>query len=202
MANGIAADWSLVLSHWSFQRSWLMEHNPYAVGQDIEPGSTGFPGPKFEASVRTVQIIALALIMGVVTFLGGVLVATASRIDDSPEMITKIAAGFAFLMLVNYFVIPPIIIKAQLKQAIAAGMNQKQDDEKIQKCCGIYQTQLIVGFALLEGAAFFNLVAMMLEHCVASIIVVTLLLLLMAAKFPTRDKVSFWVQDKLRELQL
>ena len=139
-----------------------MEHNPYAVGQDIEPGSTGFPGPKFEASVRTVQIIALALIMGVVTFLGGVLVATASRIDDSPEMITKIAAGFAFLMLVNYFVIPPIIIKAQLKQAIAAGMNQKQDDEKIQKCCGIYQTQLIVGFALLEGAAFFNLVAMML----------------------------------------
>ena len=179
-----------------------MEHNPYAVGQDIEPGSTGFPGPKFEASVRTVQIIALALIMGVVTFLGGVLVATASRIDDSPEMITKIAAGFAFLMLVNYFVIPPIIIKAQLKQAIAAGMNQKQDDEKIQKCCGIYQTQLIVGFALLEGAAFFNLVAMMLEHCVASIIVVTLLLLLMAAKFPTRDKVSFWVQDKLRELQL
>ena len=179
-----------------------MEHNPYSVGQENDSTTAGLPGPKFDASVRTVQIIALALIMGVVIFLGVVLVATASRIDDSPEMITKIAAGFAFLMLVNHFVIPPIIVKAQLKQAIAAGLNQKQDDDKIQECCGVYQTQLIVGFALLEGAAFFNLVALMLEHCVASIIVVTLLLLLMVAKFPTRDKVSFWVQDKLRELQL
>ncbi len=25
---------------------------------------------------------------------------------------------------------------------------------------------------------------------------------LMTAKFPTRDKVSFWIEDKLRELQL
>ena len=202
MANGIAADWSSVLSHWSFQRSWLMEHNPYSVGQEIDSTTAGLPGPKFEASVRTMQVIALALMMGVLVFLGVVLVVTSGRIDDSPEMITKIAAGFALLMLMNHFVIPPIILKAQLERAIAAGLQQKPYAERTQECCGAYQTQLIAGFALLEGAAFFNLVAMMLEHCVASIVVVTLLLLLMAAKFPTRDKVSFWVQDKLRELQL
>ena len=179
-----------------------MEHNPYSVGQEIDSTKTGLPGAMFDASLRGMQIIAGALMMGVLMFLGVVLVATAGKFDGQPEMITMIASGFAFLMLVNHFVIPPIIIKAQLKQAIAAGMHQRPDEERIQECCGIYQTQMIVGFALLEGAAFFNLVAMMVEHCAASIAVVTLLLLLMVAKFPTRDKVSFWVQDKLRELQL
>lgn len=179
-----------------------MEHNPYSVGQEILSITTGLQGPKFEGSVRAMQIIAAALIMGVLMFLGVVLVVTAGKLDGQPEMITMIAAGFAFLMLVNHFVIPPIIGKAQLKQALAAGMNQKQDDERIQEYCGVYQTQMIVGFALLEGAAFFNLVAMMMEHCAASIAVVALLLLVMVAKFPTRDKVSFWVQDKMREVQL
>ncbi len=179
-----------------------MEHNPYSVGQEIDSTTAGLPGPKFEASVRTMQIIALALIMGVVMFLGVVLVARAGKFDGEPNTMNFIAAGFTFLMLVNHFVIPPIIIKTQLKQAIAAGMNQQQDHEKILTCCGVYQTQLIVGFAFLEGAAFSNLVAMMVEHSALLIAVVTLLLLLMVAKFPTRDKVKFWVQDKLRELQL
>lgn len=179
-----------------------MEHNPYAVGQEIDPGSTGFPGPKFETAVRGMQIIAVALMMGVLVFLGVVLVTTAGRIDDSPEMITMIAAGFALLMCANYFVIPPIIVRAQLKKPTPVGLHLKTEEEKVQWCCGIYQTQMIIGFALLEGAAFFNLVAMLLDHCVASIALVTLLLLLMVATFPTRDKVSFWVQDKLRELQL
>lgn len=179
-----------------------MDHNPYSIGQEINSTTTGLQGSKFEASVRTMQIIAAALMLGVLMFLGVVLVVTQGKLDGHPEMITLIAAGFAFLMIVNHFVIPSIILKAQLKQAIAAGMNQKQDDERIQQFCGVYLTQLIVGFALLEGAAFFNLVAMLVEHCAASIAVVTLLLLLMVAKFPTRDRVSWWVQDKLRELRL
>ena len=189
-----------------------MDYNPYSVGGEINPTTTGLPGATFATSVRTMQIIATsvrtmqiiaaALMMGVLMFLGVVLITTAGKFDGNPEFITIIAAGFAFLMLVNHFVIPPIIIRAQLKQAVAAGMHQKQDDEKILECCGVYQTQLIVGFALLGRAAFFNLVAMMVEHCAGSIAVVTLLLLLMAAKFPTRDKVSYWIQDKLRERQL
>lgn len=179
-----------------------MEHNPYSVGQEVDSPATGLQGSKFGASVRRMQIIAAALMMGVLMFLGVVLVTTAGRLDGQPEMVTMIAAGFAFLMLANHFVIPPIMAKAQLKQAIGSGIHQKSDEEKIQGYCEIYQTQLIVGFALLEGAAFFNLVAMMAEHCVASIVIVAVLLLLMVAKFPTRDKVTFWVENKLRELQL
>ena len=99
-----------------------MEYNPYSVGKEIDSATTGLQGPKFEASVRTMQIIAAALMMGVLMFLGVVLVTTAGRIDGQPEMITIIAAGFAFLMLVNHFVIPSIMVKAQLKQAVGSGI--------------------------------------------------------------------------------
>ena len=86
------------------------------------------------------QLIAAALIMGVLMFLGVVLVAPAGKFDGEPDTMTFIAAGFTFLMLVSHFVIPPIILKTQLKLAIAAEMNQKPDDEKTLECCGVYQT--------------------------------------------------------------
>ncbi|MDA1231649.1 MAG: hypothetical protein O2856_12820 [Planctomycetota bacterium] len=179
-----------------------MNQNPYSVGNNLDPQNNNLQTANLEGSIRGMQIITGALMTGVLVFSGVVFVTTEGRIDGPPEMITMIAAGFAFLMLVNHFVIPPIIVKAQLKELVAAELHQKTDEERVPRCCGVYQTQMIIGFALLEGAAFFNLVAMMMEHCVASIVVVTLLVLLMMAKFPTRETVSFWVQDKLRELQI
>ena len=53
---------------------------------------------------------------------------------------------------------------------------------------------------MLEAAAFFNLVAMLVEKNGLNLIVVVVLLSLMLMKFPTRTKVSWWVQDRLTEL--
>jgi hypothetical protein len=61
---------------------------------------------------------------------------------------------------------------------------------------------LIVTLALLEGAAFFNLISVMIEHHVISLIAAIALLGLMAVRFPSRTKVSWWVQDRLRDLQV
>ena len=179
-----------------------MEHNPYSVGQEIDSTAAGLPGPKFEASVRTMQIIALALVMGVLLFLGLVLFTTQGNLNGKPGVLTMIGTGIGLVMVVNQFVIPGMIVKSQLKQAATPGSRQIDDAEKGAWLLGIYQTQLIVGLALLEGAAFLNLVTMMLERCLGTLGVVGLLLGLMLKKFPTRDKVSFWVQDKLRELNM
>ncbi len=179
-----------------------MNHNPYSVGDDLNNSATELQAPKFEAAVRGMQIIAVALMMGVLMFLGVVLVLTQGDISGKPETLTMMAAGFGFLMIVLHFVIPAISFRNQLRQAVAEGLAQKSDDERTQRVVGIYQATLIVGLALLEGAAFFNLIAMMAEHCVASLGVVTLLVCLMLVKFPTRSKVSWWVEDKLRELQV
>lgn len=179
-----------------------MDHNPYSVGEQQTNGDADFQGLKLGASVRTMQIIAVALIMGVLTFLLVVLLVTKGDIGgmQNAGLMTMIAAGFGFLMIVNHFVIPPIVTGTQLKQA-AAEFSQQQEQVRGQQLYGIYQTQLIIGMALLEGAAFFNLIAMMLEKSVASLGVVILLLCLMLVKFPTHTKVSWWVQDNLREME-
>ena len=179
-----------------------MDHNPYSVGEELDKSTTARKGQTPEALVRTMQIVAAALMLGVLVFLGIVLVITQGDVSGKPELMTMMAAGFGALMIVSHFVIPAISVKLHLRQAAAELTAKKTDDDKRVRMYGIYQAQLTIGFALLEGAAFFNLIAMSAENSVVSLGVVILLLGLMAVKFPTRDKVSFWVENKLRELQL
>jgi hypothetical protein len=53
-----------------------------------------------------------------------------------------------------------------------------------------YQSALIIRSALLEGAAFFCLVAYMLEHNALSLAGAGMMLLFMLFGFPTRSKVE------------
>jgi hypothetical protein len=182
----------------------MKDQNPYFVGDQLTYGDGGLRGPKFDGSIRTMQIIAGALISGVLIFMGVVLVVTQGNIGGIPNarLMTMIAGGFGFLMIVNHFVIPRIVSGAQLKQLAISGILQQEEQVRVERMCAVYQTQLIIGMALLEGAAFFNLIAMMIEKSAVSLGVVSLLLGLMVVKFPTRIKVSWWIQERLRELQL
>ena len=181
-----------------------MDHNPYSSGEQQPYGDAALKGPKFEASVRTMQIIAAALMIGVLSFLLVVLLMTKGDVLglNNPSLITLIAAGFGFLMIVIHFVVPGVISNQQIGNSVAGGQKGVDEESKKQQVLAIFQIQLIVGLALLEGAAFFNLIALMIGKSGFSLGVVVLLVCLMLMKFPTRDKVSFWVQDKLREMQL
>ena len=179
-----------------------MNQNPYSVGSDLDPRNTGPQNETFEGSVRGMQIIAVALMSGVLFFLGIVLMNTQGDVLSfkQPEIITIIAAGFGLLMIVNHFVIPGIIASTQLKQLTTNDFTGFDEATRIDKLVGVYRIQLIISLALLEGAAFFNLVALMIGNSGFSLCTAGVLLALMSMRFPTRDKVSFWVQDKLREL--
>jgi hypothetical protein len=61
----------------------------------------------------------------------------------------------------------------------------------------LYQTQLIVGAAMLEGAAFFAGIAFMLERNPIAAAVALVLLAVLAARFPTRDRVAGWLDRQL-----
>jgi len=178
--------------------------NPYSVGDQPTFGDVRLQGPGFDAVVRTMQIIAAALMTGVLLFLLVVLVITQGDVfsTKSPPLITVIAAGFGFLMLVNHFVIPGIVSQTQLRKAAETKLLQQDEETTSQRVVAVYQTQLIIGLALLEGAAFFNLIALLIGRSIFSLGIAVVLLCLMLIKFPTRDRVSFWVQDRLRELQM
>ena len=179
-----------------------MHQNPYSVSEQQTSGDLQSLGPKFDQQLRVMQIIAGALMMGVLMFFGVVLVNTQGDIfgQGNPGMMTMIAAGFAGLMIVNHLVIPAVITKAQLTRLKSEAPAPKDSDSTNDSLLAIYRIQLIITLALLEGAAFFNLISMMIEHHVISLIAAIVLLGLMAVRFPSRTKVSWWVQDRLREL--
>jgi hypothetical protein len=181
-----------------------MNQNPYSVSEQQTFGDLQSLGPNFEQQLRVMQIIAGALMMGVITFLGVVLVITKGNVlgQGNPGIVTMIAAGFAGLMIVNHLVIPSIITKARLNQIKSQDSDGQNSELKLASLLSIYRMQLIITLAFLEGAAFFNLVSVMIENHVISLIAAIVLLGLMAVRFPTRTKVSWWVQDRLRELQM
>lgn len=182
----------------------MTNQNPYSPGEQSGYGDASLQTWNLDASIRAMKIIAAALIIGVLMFLGVVLVVTQGNIGgiQNAGIITLVAGGFAFLMIANHFVIPRIITGVQLKQLGASGILKQKEQEQAERMCAVYQTQLIIGMALLEGAAFFNLIAMMIEKSGVSLGAVSLLLGLMVVKFPTRLKVTWWIQERLRELQL
>ena len=179
-----------------------MKHNPYSVGEHQTSGDLQSLGPKFDSQLRVMQIIAVALMMSVLTFLGVVLVVTKGEVfgQQGPTLITTIAAVFAGMMVVAHLAVPSVIAKTHLRMLNGNAQANSSPEDRIASLVSVYQVQLIVGLALLEGAAFFNLIALMIGKHFLSTLSVLALLALMLLKFPTKTKVTWWVQDRLREL--
>jgi len=179
-----------------------MDHNPYSVGEQVSSGEAGQTIPGFAASIRVVQIISAALMIGVLSFLFVVLMVTKGDVlgRQNPSVVTVIAAGVGIVMTLVHFVLPPMITWAQLKSLGSNGWNQLDEAVRTERMLGVHRTQHIIGLAVLEGAAFLNLMALMIGHSMFSTVMVVLLLSLMLVKFPTETKVSWWVQEKLREM--
>ena len=179
-----------------------MNDNPYAVGEQPTFGDAGLQGPNIDASVRGMQIIAGALMFGAFNFLFVVILINGADILGLglPTLITVIAAVIGAMMIVAHLVVPGVIASSQLRSAASQGLLGQDEASRNDTMLGIYRTKLIIGLALLEGAAFLNLVALMIGKSAASLAVFALLICLMLLKFPTRTKVSWWVQDKLREI--
>ena len=148
-----------------------------------------------ESVGRTAMIIAGALIQGVVIFAVVAYFIAKGEPAKSP-MIALMGAGMAVMMVVMRFVLPMVIVngaKARLKEASEA--------EQMSQLAGLYQTKMIVGMAVLEGAAFFNLIAYIIEKQLWSYRVVAFLLAVMAISFPSQGQFESWAEDMKREME-
>jgi hypothetical protein len=137
--------------------------------------------------LRVMQIVAASLAMGVAAFAVVVLALGALNEPPSNEIIAYIAAAFAAASVVAQLIVPDALAAAALKA------NPKRDAETV---CGVYQIRMIIALALLEGAAFFNVVALMIAHTWWSLAIAGSLLLLMLARFPTRIRVEHWMETQ------
>lgn len=158
---------------------------------------------QINATVRTSQIIVAALVTGVLAFLG-IVVALFSRGDGEP-LITWIAIAVAIVTVFASIVVSRMVTRQGLQSTdlpSPSGVDDRfgvgTDDRVLSKVLAAYQTRLIVACAPLEGAAFFNLIAYMLEGQALSLIVAGMLMLLMAVRFPTTGGAEDWVANALR----
>jgi hypothetical protein len=159
--------------------------------------------------VRTMQIICGALAAGIVTFLVVVLVLNgAPDAAAEPGVLTFISAGFFLVMLVISFLVPRIIVQGQIKQIalgtwkppqqLPAGFDLSSESAKLLLA---YQTHMIVRLAMLEGAAFFALIAYLLEgHWLALCVGIAALALLLS-QFPTRGRLENWADHARAQMQ-
>jgi hypothetical protein len=172
------------------------------------------------STIRTMQIIIFALTLGLVFFLAIILfignhpAPAPPRPGDQPAqaspMISYMAVAVAVVAIPLSLLVPSLVVKTARKQ-IAQGTWRPPDrgtgtlpqGALSDTLCfaAVYQTSLIVGAALNEGAAFLALIAYMVEGLPAILGLAVLLIVGVAARFPTRARVEQWI-DAQKELLL
>lgn len=155
-----------------------------------QPAPVGYP----ENVGRVSQIITAALIGGVICFSIAAYFMTNEGEARFP-IVSMVAAGVAGVNATLQFVVPQIMVSSQ-----TAKLSGKAEPELSQGLAALYQSKLIVGMALLEGAALFNLVAYMSDGQVWTFGVVAALLAIMAIRFPSQGKFEEWATDLKRDL--
>ncbi|MEZ6131949.1 MAG: hypothetical protein R3C59_25085 [Planctomycetaceae bacterium] len=152
--------------------------------------------------VRGMQIITIGLMMGTLSFLTVALVINQAAIDGEPDILAWMGLGFAGLIFLVHLVVPGIVTSAALNQVNSEALRKADDDGRFAMLSPVYQTRLIIACAMLEGAAFFNLVAYIVDKYVGNVIAAVVLIIMIAVRFPTLSKVEFWVQDRAREIEM
>ncbi|WP_298860687.1 hypothetical protein [uncultured Gimesia sp.] len=154
---------------------------------------------------RAMMIIWFAMLAGVVVF--GVVVAVlinGSKPNAGLPVLTFTAMGMAAMSLVIRFIVPNLISRKQFAQTMQTAKTEANDDEEqmLGNFYQIFMMRLIIGMALLEGAAMLSLVAVMVENQRLAFIPVAILLLVMIASIPTKSKLDGWIRNQMENYNL
>ena len=164
--------------------------------------------------VRQLQIIVGALTAGCLFFLAITLVVPmpGGPANGQVPLVTYVALAFAASALVLRVVVPNLIVSAGLRR-IAPGdrgspsrssdgrENASPDEaELVRTLFGLLQTRTIVAGALLEGSAFFLLVAYLVERSPLALGAALALIIGLALHIPTVGGTAHWVEDQLAQV--
>lgn len=159
------------------------------------------------AKVRTAQIIILALIAGPMSFL--IFVLTQPGPAAPQGNISPIAAGFGALQMVLSIVLPQVLAVVHRKaiaerRPIAVNQETMSLTPAANDAEGLmtgWLTRRIIAGALLEGGAFFNIVAYQLERQTYNLAIAAALLVAVATLIPLRTNVESWLDGELRTVR-
>lgn len=153
--------------------------------------------------LRVMQIIALAMVSGALMFLAIVLLMPREvRRPDADPVLTWISLGGAPIQLLLALLLPAPVARAQRRSLLAGnqpGHESLPSGPERPVAIGVltFQVKLIIRLALLEAGVFFSLIAYMVEGQWPTLIVAVVLMGLMAANFPTRDRLERWLNERV-----
>ncbi len=155
--------------------------------------------------VRTAQIVAFGLMMGVLIF--GVIVCVIvpwADVHSRVTILTAVGLFAAMSMIVMSFVLPRVI-SASAAQATAAQLRSTDakaiDERSIKGLAGQFQTTNIIRMAMLEGAAFLNLVLFFVDKSLIELVMAAICLLLLIVGFPSSNRIIGWIENHMDQVQ-
>jgi len=161
---------------------------------------------KLRPGVRTLQIVIGALAFGVVSF--AVVAIVIRALDPQPDgaagVLSLMAYGMAPVALVLSRVMQAVVINGSRKQIIA-GTYAKPTESLAElgergALFTVYQSSLLVGGAILEGAAFLCIAAFLIEGSWPALVLAGGLLLALLAMLPRTERVTQWIEAQHRLL--
>ena len=150
--------------------------------------------------VMIVQIITIALVMGVLLFLGIVVMNTQDQQPGDPEAAYPPLIFSAVAILVQFFVRIPVPTN-RLKELAASENFDPRSDEVFAALAPQYQVELIIKLAILEMPAFYNGIVYMQEKIWWNLAAMGLSAVLMLAMFPTHSRLESWIERKTLPLR-
>ncbi len=165
----------------------------------IEEGQAGF--------LRVAQIIVGALAFGVVAFMVVAFLVSGGLKPLRTELtISVLMAIISIALLVARLIVPALTtrnecqkIGRRTKSSSPPGSPETSAHDQ-EKLLGAYLSRTIVAAAILEAAAFLNLVAFFMEGQVYSLLLAGFMIFCILAGFPTRGRLASWLVDKTRLL--
>jgi hypothetical protein len=155
---------------------------------------------------RTLQIIIGALCAGAVSFLAFVLVAAPPPAAEVGATLSIIGVAFAAMVTAAAAIVPRILAVQNRAKMVHGGATTSSEHTgapggDVGSLLGDFQVRRIIAGALLEGGAFFNLVAYQIERQTYTLGIVAALLLGLVTLVPLRPLVEQWLERELRTVK-
>jgi hypothetical protein len=162
-------------------------------------------------NLRPMQIIVAAFAAGVLAFMGVMPFFPAGGGEDGPAnsaVMQYIGLGLTIAAVLAWVIVPSFVA-ARLRQAIADGkpftnrptVPAPPEIGDVRPVVEMYQTRLLLSAAILEGAAFFNLVIYMCERQPLNLALAGALVFILLTQMPTLGRWQSWTESELATLK-
>ncbi|MBS0208583.1 MAG: hypothetical protein JSS27_06470 [Planctomycetes bacterium] len=159
--------------------------------------------------LRVLQIIWLALVIGISTFLGFVVMSATQPPalgEVRPMTFSTLAMGLVAVAVPMSLIVSRILTNAARQQIIAGTWkpsSESQPDQPltlVDKLMAVRQTTLIIELAMIEGTAFFGCMAYQTERHPVALVAVGMALVVMILKFPSAGRIGWWLDRQAKTL--